>query len=73
MEPTVLAVSMGCDIIERHVTLSHDMWGTDQKSSLEVHAMDILHKRCDNIKTMMGDGIKVITKSEKPIKEKLRG
>ena len=45
LEPSVLAVAMGAEIIERHVTLNHNMWGTDHGSSLEVHAMDLLQKR----------------------------
>jgi N-acetylneuraminate synthase len=42
LEPTVLAIALGAKVIERHITLSHDMWGTDQKASLEVHAMHML-------------------------------
>ena len=65
LEPTVIAVALGAKIIERHITLSHEMWGTDQKASLEVHGMDILQ--------ILGDGEKTVTKSELPIKNKLRG
>jgi N-acetylneuraminate synthase len=46
LEPTVVATVMGAKVIERHITISHDMWGTDQKASLEICAMDILYKRC---------------------------
>lgn len=35
LEPTVIAVSLGACIV-RHITLSHDMWGSDQKASLEI-------------------------------------
>jgi sialic acid synthase SpsE len=49
------------------------MWGTDQKSSLEVHAMDLLRKRCIDVPIMLGKGEKYITESEVPIHEKLRG
>lgn len=73
LEPTVLAVSLGAKVVERHITLSHDMWGTDQKASLEVHAMSILQKRIKDIGTMLGEGKKEITKSEVSIREKLRG
>lgn len=64
LEPTVIAASLGARIIERHVTLSHNMWGTDQKASLEVNAMDMLHKRIDNIDLMLGDGIKKLSFEE---------
>ena len=53
LEPSVLACALGANIIERHVTLDHMMWGTDQKSSLEVHAMNMLRKRCDAIKNLL--------------------
>ncbi len=73
LEPTVLAVSLGAMVVERHITLSHDMWGTDQKSSLEVLAMDILRKRCREIDVMMGTTVKQVTPSEVEIRRKLRG
>ena len=73
LEPTILAVSLGAKIIERHVTLDHRMWGTDQKSSLEVHAMDLLKKRLKDINQMIGSPEKIITESEKIALKKLRG
>jgi len=73
LDPTVLSVAFGADIIERHITLDHNMWGTDQKASLEVHAMDMLHKRIQEAVVCLGDGIKRVAESEKPIREKLRG
>jgi N-acetylneuraminate synthase len=72
LEPTVIAVALGAKIIERHITLSHNLWGTDQKSSLEVHAMDLLKKRANDIETMLGSSVKELTPSEIPIREKLR-
>jgi N-acetylneuraminate synthase len=71
--PTVLAVALGAQVVERHITISHDMWGTDQKSSLEIHAMSMLQKRLANIDRMMGSGIKKVTESEISIRKKLRG
>jgi len=73
LEPSVMAVSMGAEIIERHITLDHDMWGTDQKSSLEVHAMDLLKKRLKDVNTILGKSEKTITESEKSVLKKLRG
>ena len=72
LEPTVAAVTLGADIIERHVTLSHDMWGTDQKSSLEINAMYMLYHRCLDIKDMLGDGIKKLEEDEQKVRNKLR-
>jgi len=73
LEPTVIAVSLGAKVIERHITLSHDMWGTDQKSSLEVHGMSMLQKRIKNIDEILGTAKKEITPSEIPIRKKLNG
>ena len=72
LEATVIAVSMGAKVIERHITLSHDMWGTDQKSSLEVMGMDMLRKRCMQVNEILGSAEKVVTKSEIEIRKKLR-
>ena len=73
LEPTVIAVALGATVVERHITLSHDMWGTDQKSSLEVMAMDMLHKRVKDISKIMGTAEKTVTPSEVAIRKKLRG
>ena len=69
----VAAVSLGAQIIERHITLSHNLWGTDQKSSLEVVGMDKLRKRCIDVGDMLGSNVKEVTESELPIRKKLRG
>jgi len=71
--PATLAPVFGACVIERHVTLDHDMWGTDQAASIEVRGMDFLAKRINSVKTIVGDGIKTIYAGEKEIREKLRG
>ena len=73
LEATVIAVTLGAKVIERHITLSHDSWGTDQKSSLEVVGMDVLRKRCIEVDKMLGSNEKQVTKSEIEIRKKLRG
>lgn len=73
LEGTVFAVALGAMVIERHITLDHKMWGTDQAASVEVMGMDMLCKRIRNVKQILGDGIKKVTKSEIPIRKKLRG
>ena len=73
LEPTVVAVSLGAKVIERHVTLDHNMWGTDHAASLTVAAMAMLHGRIREIPVMLGDGKKVITEKEKEVRRKLRG
>ena len=73
VEPTVIAVSLGASVIERHITLDHDMWGTDHKSSLEIDGMDKLVRRVNLVKSILGDGKKVLSPSENEVKERLRG
>jgi N-acetylneuraminate synthase len=72
LEPTVIAMVMGAMVIERHVTISHFLPGTDHSSSLEVVGMDILKKRAASLREMLGDGVKRITAGERTIMEKLR-
>lgn len=73
LEPTVYAAVLGVKVIERHITLDHNMWGTDQASSLEVIGMDLLRKRIRNVNLILGDGQKKVTEKEKEIRKKLRG
>jgi len=72
LEPTVVAVALGAVVVERHITLSHEMWGTDHKSSMIVLAMDMLARRIKDINVMLGSEEKIVTRSEIPIREKLR-
>lgn len=72
LEPTVAAVTLGASIVERHVTLSHEMWGTDQKASLEINAMYMLYKRCIDIGKMLGTGEKTLGEDELAVRKKLR-
>ena len=73
LEPTVVAVSLGAKVIERHITLDQNMWGTDQAASLSVTARSMLQGRMKEILLMLGDGKKNITESEKEVRKKLRG
>jgi N-acetylneuraminate synthase len=73
LEPSVLAVSLGARVIERHITVDHNMWGSDQAASLEVNAMDKLLKRTRDVDVILGDGIKQVTAKEMEIRKKLRG
>lgn len=73
LEPSVVAVVLGARVIERHITLDHNMWGSDHFASLEVHAADMLYKRIKNIDAVIGDGIKRVTEKELEVRKKLRG
>lgn len=73
LEPSVCAATLGARVIEKHITLDHNMWGTDQSSSLEVLAVDMLRKRVADIDIILGNGEKKVTKNEEEIRKKLRG
>ncbi len=73
LEPSVYAAVLGAKIIERHITIDHNMWGTDQSASLEVVAMDRLRNRISDIDEVLGSGQKIVTQSEEAVRKKLRG
>jgi N-acetylneuraminate synthase len=73
LDSTTIAVALGAVIVERHITLNHKMWGTDQSSSVEIQGMDKLFKQVNAVKNYLGDGIKRIYDSELSIRKKLRG
>ncbi|MGM7693021.1 N-acetylneuraminate synthase family protein [Staphylococcus saprophyticus] len=71
--PTIGAVAKGAVVIERHITLSRKMWGSDQHSSLEPDELKEMISAIREMELALGDGKIHIFDSEKPIKEKLRG
>lgn len=73
LTPSYIAVALGAVAVERHITLNRTMWGTDQMASVEVPAFFKLVRQIRSIEEMMGDGAKVVTDSEVPIRAKLRG
>ena len=70
---TTLAVALGAKIIERHVTLSRTLWGTDQMVSVEPQGMMKLISQIRASEIAIGDGKKKVYDSELPIRKKLRG
>ncbi|MDG1689745.1 MAG: N-acetylneuraminate synthase family protein [Flavobacteriales bacterium] len=69
---SVSAVAIGACHIERHITLNRTMWGTDHAASLEKRGMELLCRDIRNLELALGDGVKKVYDSEKPIIEKLR-
>lgn len=70
--PSVLAVAYGAVSVERHITLDRTMFGSDQAASLEPSGLFKLVRDIKLVKTVSGDGQKIVYESEKPIIEKLR-
>ena len=66
------AVAMGITSLERHITLSRAMYGSDQSASIEPHGIQTLVEKVREIEKAMGDGKKIILESEVPIANNLR-
>ena len=67
-----IAVALGAEMIEAHVTLDRSLYGSDQASSIEPEGMFKLCKYIRGVEKAMGDGVKKIYDSEVPIIKKLR-
>jgi len=72
LEPSVVATVLGAKVIERHVTINHNLWGSDQAASLEVDGMIKLYNRIADIFPILGDGKKFVIGSELEVRKKLR-
>ena len=69
---TIASICFGSTIIERHITLDRTMWGTDQMCSVEPQGLIKLVRGIKELNLAIGDGVKRITPTEIPIKDKLR-
>jgi N-acetylneuraminate synthase len=70
--PTVVAVSLGACLVERHVTLDRAMWGSDQAASVEPGGFERLVKYIRVTESSLGDGVKKVYESETPSLRRLR-
>jgi N-acetylneuraminate synthase len=66
------AVALGACVVERHVTMERSMWGSDQAASLGPSGITRLVRDIRLVEMAMGDGVKRVYESEKPIIAKLR-
>ena len=66
------AIILGATSIERHITLDRAMYGSDQSASLEKAGLERLVRDIRRIESILGDGVKRIWDSEKPVMKKLR-
>ena len=72
LQPTISTIALGSKIIERHVTLDKNMWGTDQGCSLEPHAMFKLVRSIRELEKALGSSEKLITQDEHDKMKSLR-
>ncbi len=59
------SVALGAVMIEKHFTLDKDMEGPDHKASIEPDEMKRLISKIDNVSKMLGNGVKMPSRSEK--------
>jgi N-acetylneuraminate synthase len=70
MIPCFGAVALGSECIEFHITKDRTMYGSDQAASIE--NVGELMSGIRKMETVLGDGVKVVYETEKPIAKKLR-
>ena len=70
--PSVLAVALGANSVERHITVDRTNWGSDQAASLEMSGLSYMVRDIRQVPDLLGDGVKVVYERELPIIEKLR-
>ena len=70
--PSVLSVELGANSVERHITIDRTLWGSDQAASLEPEGLRRMVRDIREVKTILGNGKKIVYDSEIPVKNKLR-
>jgi N-acetylneuraminate synthase len=70
--PSIVAVTLGATVIEKHITLDRAMYGSDQSASLEKRGLHLLVRECRAVDAIIGSGIKEVSKAEQDIASKLR-
>ena len=70
--PSVLAVVLGADTLERHITLDKTMYGSDQSASLEKKELEQLVNDARCVEGILGDGMKRIIEGELKTEKSLR-
>lgn len=72
LSPSLAAVALGANFLERHITLDRAMWGTDQAASVEIVGFKRLVRDVRDIQLSLGDGEKRVYESELGPRQKLR-
>ena len=70
--PTIIAVGLGAEIIERHITLDKNMEGSDQKCSLDINDLEELIPKIWRVQKMLGNYNVTVYDSEKVVRDRLR-
>ena len=68
----IVSATLGATSIERHITLSRALPGSDQAASLEPVGLERMVRDVKRVESISGDGVKRIWDSEIPVMKKLR-
>ncbi len=69
--PSVAAVALGANSIERHITLDRAMYGSDQAASVELGGFVKLVDYIRTTEIALGSREKVVSETEREVREKL--
>jgi N-acetylneuraminate synthase len=69
---TLAAAALGATSIERHITLDHAMYGSDQAASINLFDFKLLVADIKTVNAAIGSSEKRVMETEIPIKNKLR-
>ena len=69
---SLCAAAKGASSIERHITLDRNMYGSDQKASVEPGELKELVKNIRQVERILGTGEKILSEEELAVKAKLR-
>jgi len=70
--PSIIAVSMGACLVERHLTLDRRDWGSDQASSIEPKELAEMVESIRRVPMMHGSPVKNVDPREVEVMKKLR-
>jgi N-acetylneuraminate synthase len=70
---SIAAVALGATSIERHITIDRNMYGSDQKASIEPYELCKLVRDIRVVERALGSGEKILSEAELAIRRKLRG
>jgi N-acetylneuraminate synthase len=72
VSPSLVAAALGAVVIERHITMSRALYGSDQAASLEPAGLSSLVGSIRKVAKVRGDGVKKSIASELEVAQKLR-
>ena len=70
---TLGAVALGACSIERHITLDRQMYGSDQKASVEPLELIEYVKQIQEMSAARGTGARILSEKEMAVRKKMRG